>query len=191
MKRMTICLGGWCLGMSAQVFAAATPCAATPEFVAALAVPPGMKEDGAMMPQVMAAIAAAKAQPADPIRLGAGAPSTLWLALDDPDAAAVTEEAVAAGGQLTLRLMALAGQTPAKAALLHMVLEQQPLAPAALPDLVRRFQQGDVLALSAQYPALSLCARTAAQLRVEADAALAQQTLRRLDRTVWQTKETR
>lgn len=133
------------------------------------------------------AIAKAKAEPASPITFGPGKTTTgtLWLSLDDPDAASLANEAVNSASSIQIRLLGFRGQTPAKAALLHMLLEHRKFAPKDLPHLVNSFQNADLFALLDQYDALPKCARTAANLRVQADTNLAVKKFGRLDRTVF------
>lgn len=135
------------------------------------------------------AIARAKAEPASPITLGTHksktSTGTLWLSLEDPDSASLAEEAVKTAGIIQIRLFGFNGQTPAKAALLHMLLEHQKFAPKELPNLVKQFQANDLFVLLDKYDSLPKCARTAANLRVQADTNLATKKLGRLDLTVF------
>lgn len=145
------------------------------------------QNDSAALMVAFEAIARAKAEPAAPIKLGPAkaAAGTLWLSLDDPDAASLAEEAVGTAGTIQIRLPAFTGQTPAKAALLHMLLEHRTVSAKELPHLVSTFQTTDLFTLVDQYDDLPKCARTAANLRVQADTDLAVKRLGRLDRTVF------
>ncbi|NHR04553.1 hypothetical protein HA052_05020 [Chromobacterium haemolyticum] len=135
------------------------------------------------------AIAKAKAEPASPITLGTRSPKTptgtLWLSLEDPDSASLAEEAIKTAGVIQIRLFGFNGQTPAKAALLHMVLEHKKFEPKELPNLVKQFQASDLFELLDKFDSLPKCARTAANLRVQADTNLATKKLGRLDLTVF------
>ena len=144
-------------------------------------------DDPAALMVAFEAIARAKAEPAAPIKFGPAlaATGTLWLSLDDPDASSLIEEAISMAGTILIRLPAFTGQAPAKAALLHMLLEHKKFSANELPHLVSTFQTTDLFTLLDKYDDLPKCARTAANLRVQADTDLAVKRLGRLDRTVF------
>lgn len=135
------------------------------------------------MAAVFQAIAQARAQPADPIVFGSGPKfaGTLWLSLDDPDAVEVTKDAVQTGGKISLRLIGFSGQSPAKSALLHMLLEHKEFDTSNLPLIVSHFQSQDIFSLLDEYDSLPKCSRIAANLRVSEDSNLASRKFGRLD----------
>ena len=149
----------------------------------------GMTAMGQLAPEglinLAAAIAQARSVPARVITIGHGVPHSLWLALDDPDAVAVTEQAVQTGGAISIRLIALQGESPAKAALFYRLLEQTKPTLLSLPGLVHHFHATDLISLLTQYAALPACAQQAAKLRVDADSSEATRLLGRLDLTVF------